>query len=479
MSSRPASMEKARTSNQPTQTTPELPTYGKTLDQVDRSYTTSHGGDITRKLRDSPWLLTDDQLAQTPLSKLSKGLGAIPSRIIFDAYLRWLEVQRTAPKNNFNSDWTGVIAQWTQSLRARGFTLDELIEKVLAWSDSHNIANKFIKELDDFEAIARTGVRPRQPPTPDMLERGWARILEGAASSKMKGHAGMAGESSKPSIAYSKQQGLSCLTKDSYRLLTSVTMPTTSLTPMADLNILSNGWPWQQARVGPTGDTYRPSIASDKQRLPADIISDSSLPSKTFPKQKVLLGPVGGTYRPLTPRDNPKLTAASTVDSQKPPAAEAKAQTPPSRGGDTYRSILPSTPERAPADSSGKTHISLASRATSWGHDKYLTKISYFDEPMSGLTKPLTTVPTTYICNRCQNPGRKFDMLASFLTLTMCRPPRGRLPYEHGSELRPCPGHHLHLFVLQEGRSSLQFILSEKPDCLFYAPSAPSKRHCR
>jgi hypothetical protein len=402
-------MKMEHTSNQSVKAIPELPTYVKTLDQVERFHKTDCSGDVTLKLRDSPWQLTDDQLSRLSLSKLSKGLAAIPSSITFEMYLRWLEVQRTAPKNNFNGDWTGVIAQWTQSLRARGFTLDEIIENVLKWGDSHRIVEKFIKELENFEAKAQTGVKPRQPPTPEMLGRGWARILEGAAGSKVKGLAGTASQSSKPLTALSRQQGLSCSIKESPKHSTLFAVPMT-LTPTTDLNALPNGQPWQQARVGPTRDAYGPS-AVDEQQLSTDIALDSLLSSNTFTRQKALLGPVGGTHRPSNAKVNPKLTVASVADSQKPSAAEAK---PPSQGGDTWRPIFPSTSEQALANLSGNPRVPSTPRATPRGQNKHLTKVAYY-ESMPSLIKPPMAAPMTYICRRCQNPGRAFGIRSPVL----------------------------------------------------------------
>lgn len=396
-------MEIVNASGPPAQATSEPITVGKTLDLM-----TGNTDEITRMLRDAPWLLTDEQLARVSLSRLSKTVGTVSSPTTFDVYLRWLEIQRTEPKNNFNADWTGVIAQWTQSFRARGFSLDELIKMVLDWADLHGISKKYLKELDDSEA---TGVKPRQPPTAAMLERGWARILEGAVGSKGWFNPNAAGTSSRLPNACSKGRQAPTVLGDLSRSSTAVPV------------ILSK----QQS---PAADSCRPSTAETKQRSPAGNIADHYRPSRTPVMQQVSLTPGGDTYMPSVTNDSKKTLPAIAAGPREPSAAGARARV---LAIDSCRKILASSRKQAPAN---QANSACLPRTGPWIHDKYFAEAACFDKPVPSPVKRSIEVSSTYICNRCKGLGKEIQFVpASLQMLTKGRPPRGRLPYKHRSEL--------------------------------------------
>jgi hypothetical protein len=128
---------------------------------------------ILNLLRNTPSQLTDEQLRKTPLPILTGSLGEHSSRIVIDTYLRWLEIQRQAPKGNCNSNWQVVITCWTQSLRARGFSLSEVTEEVSKW-----------KAADGPFNSCRTVVgETRLPPSSVQLESSWRKIRQEAVGS--------------------------------------------------------------------------------------------------------------------------------------------------------------------------------------------------------------------------------------------------------------------------------------------------------
>jgi hypothetical protein len=123
------------------------------------------GIEIISKLQNSPETLSDDELTRTSLSAFSKGLGVFTSRRVINAYLRWLEVQRNAPRRNINYHWLNTISHWTQSLRARGFSLEEINREVSIWKEANG---PFVEpNLSDSES--------RLPPTLANLAFGWDR----------------------------------------------------------------------------------------------------------------------------------------------------------------------------------------------------------------------------------------------------------------------------------------------------------------
>jgi hypothetical protein len=124
------------------------------------------GTEILSKLQKSPETLSDEELTRTSLSVFSKSLGVFASQRVIDAYLRWLEVQRTAPRRNINYHWLNTVAHWTQALRARGFSLEEIIREVSAWKE---VNGPFVEpNPSDSES--------RLPPTPVNLAFGWDRM---------------------------------------------------------------------------------------------------------------------------------------------------------------------------------------------------------------------------------------------------------------------------------------------------------------
>jgi hypothetical protein len=124
------------------------------------------GTEILWKLQNNPEILSDEELTRTSLSSLSRGLGAFTSRRIINAYLRWLEVQRKAPKRNINYHWFNTIAHWTQALRSRGFSLEEISREVSAWKE---VNGPFLDTASLFDSESRL------PPTSVNLTLGWDR----------------------------------------------------------------------------------------------------------------------------------------------------------------------------------------------------------------------------------------------------------------------------------------------------------------
>lgn len=123
------------------------------------------GIEIISKLQRSPETLSDDELTQTSLSVFSKGLGVFTSRRVINAFLRWLEVQRNAPRRNINYHWLNTIGHWTQALRARGFSLEEIKREVSVWKE----ANGPFVEPNPSDSESRL------PPTLINLAFGWDR----------------------------------------------------------------------------------------------------------------------------------------------------------------------------------------------------------------------------------------------------------------------------------------------------------------
>jgi hypothetical protein len=125
----------------------------------------SGGNEVISKLQKSPETLSDEELTRTSLSVFSKGLGLFTSRRVINAYLRWLEVQRNAPRRNINYHWLNTIAHWAQALRARGFSLEEINREVSIWKE---VNGPFVEPNPlDFES--------RLPPTLTNLAFGWDR----------------------------------------------------------------------------------------------------------------------------------------------------------------------------------------------------------------------------------------------------------------------------------------------------------------
>lgn len=133
----------------------------------------SEGDVLLERLHNAPETLTNEQLSIIPLRILSKGLGNLSSRRIIDAYLRWLEVQRLSPRRNINYNWGNTVSQWTQALRARRFTIEEVLHEVELWRNTNG----------PFHDPQIEG-GPRYPPEPSDLVRGWKQVLQGATSAK-------------------------------------------------------------------------------------------------------------------------------------------------------------------------------------------------------------------------------------------------------------------------------------------------------
>jgi hypothetical protein len=124
------------------------------------------GNEIISKLQNSPEILSNEELIKVPLSVFSKGLGVFTSRRVINAYLRWLEVQRNAPRGNINYHWLNTIVHWTQALRARGFSLEEINREVSVWKE---VNGPFVEPYSsDSES--------RLPPTLANLTSGWDRM---------------------------------------------------------------------------------------------------------------------------------------------------------------------------------------------------------------------------------------------------------------------------------------------------------------
>jgi hypothetical protein len=135
------------------------------LDQFTRMVPGGEG--IVSKLQESPETLSDGELIKTSLSVFSKSLGVFTSRRVINAYLRWLEVQRKAPRQNINYNWLNTISHLTQALRVRGFSLEEINGEVSVWKE---VNGPFINPNPaDSES--------RPPPTSANLAFGWDRTL--------------------------------------------------------------------------------------------------------------------------------------------------------------------------------------------------------------------------------------------------------------------------------------------------------------
>jgi len=131
--------------------------------------------EFLRRLNEAPETLTDAQLRETPLRILAKALTAISPDRVVEVYLRWLEVQRLSPKSNLNFSWSNTITQWTQSLRARGFSLHDINEKLIEWRKANG---PFIDP--------KTSEEVRFPPLWEDLSFGWSQVAQGAAGAHLQ-----------------------------------------------------------------------------------------------------------------------------------------------------------------------------------------------------------------------------------------------------------------------------------------------------
>ncbi|KFY22109.1 hypothetical protein V491_02882 [Pseudogymnoascus sp. VKM F-3775] len=115
--------------------------------------------EILKKLHSHPDRLSSGELAKTLLSTFNKNLGKFSFATTFKVYIRWLEAQRRAPQTTINYNWKNVITQWAQSLKARDFSLKDLVLEVEHWKRSNGPFHDPNTELN-----------PRYPPTIDELE---------------------------------------------------------------------------------------------------------------------------------------------------------------------------------------------------------------------------------------------------------------------------------------------------------------------
>jgi hypothetical protein len=122
--------------------------------------------EIVKKLHSNPERLSSGELAKTLLSTFNKNLGNFSFARTFEAYLRWLEAQRRAPQTTINYNWKNVVMQWAQSLKARNYSLKELVLEVEHWKRTHG-------PFHDPE----TEVNPRYPPTIEELETAYKMDL--------------------------------------------------------------------------------------------------------------------------------------------------------------------------------------------------------------------------------------------------------------------------------------------------------------
>lgn len=122
--------------------------------------------EIVKKLHSNPERLSSGELAKTLLSTFNKNLGNFSFARTLEAYLRWLEAQRRAPQTTINYNWKNVVMQWAQSLKARNYSLKELVIEVEHWKRTHG-------PFHDPE----TEVNPRYPPTIEELETAYKMDL--------------------------------------------------------------------------------------------------------------------------------------------------------------------------------------------------------------------------------------------------------------------------------------------------------------
>ena len=81
----------------------------------------------------------DSELYDLSLSKLSKGLPhSTSSRQTMSMYLRWLDFHCRHPTPEL-IHWPNTLLHWTQSLRSRGFTEEEVVSDVGKWKIEHDI----------------------------------------------------------------------------------------------------------------------------------------------------------------------------------------------------------------------------------------------------------------------------------------------------------------------------------------------------
>jgi len=127
---------------------------------------TKEQAEVLELLEHNPESITDHQLTTTPLRVVSKGVGKeISSCRIVDIYLRWLEVQSLADDTNYNKHWETTVAQWTQSLRARGFKLFEVINDVERWKTYHGqILKGSTRSFPTSQILGDIWAAPEVPP---------------------------------------------------------------------------------------------------------------------------------------------------------------------------------------------------------------------------------------------------------------------------------------------------------------------------
>jgi hypothetical protein len=81
----------------------------------------------------SPSKLSDRELLNVPLRILSRGISITTSlSTTAKVYLRWIEAHRVA-NSKFTEHWDNTILHWAQSLRARGFKSQGIINEILIW----------------------------------------------------------------------------------------------------------------------------------------------------------------------------------------------------------------------------------------------------------------------------------------------------------------------------------------------------------
>jgi predicted SnoaL-like aldol condensation-catalyzing enzyme len=103
----------------------------------------------------SPAELSDHQLLNMPLRNLSKGISlTISLSTTARVYLRWIELHRVQ-KTKFTEHWDNTILHWIQSLRARGFKEQDIINEMRFWKQKTgplpSVEGRRLPELCDIE----------------------------------------------------------------------------------------------------------------------------------------------------------------------------------------------------------------------------------------------------------------------------------------------------------------------------------------
>ncbi|KAG4438724.1 hypothetical protein IFR05_005804 [Cadophora sp. M221] len=85
--------------------------------------------------------VSDRDLHRLSQRELSKRLPFVTStRATFSIYLRWLEVHRTEPSTR-TEHWSNTLMHWAQSLAARKFSVEEVVDEVERWKSDNGPFN--------------------------------------------------------------------------------------------------------------------------------------------------------------------------------------------------------------------------------------------------------------------------------------------------------------------------------------------------